>query len=188
MERQNQKLRAGKKKEETARVRKLVDNAMKNDPRVQAQIQAQQEEKKKRKAEKAARAQARADAEEAAKTAHIRAAEEAAAKEKAAKDADKKRASNLKKARTKFRKACKSGKAGEFEEEDMELVAEGNDLEGMLVKMSNRRFCVGPIVFFNLSAPDDYLLASLRTSLLLSTTTPPSSRMVTRNRSLSASG
>jgi len=47
-ERKNLKLRAGKKKEEAARVRKLVDEAQKKDPRVARARAAAEEEKKKK--------------------------------------------------------------------------------------------------------------------------------------------
>jgi DnaJ family protein C protein 2 len=65
--RENQKKQASRKKEETLRVRKLVEDAMKKDPRIIRMQQREEEEKKKKKLQKKSAQQLRQEAEAKAK-------------------------------------------------------------------------------------------------------------------------
>lgn len=126
MERQNQKLRAGKKKEETARVRKLVEMAMEKDPRVKKQRLEEEKQKALKKIEKSARAKQKAE-EEAAFALAVKKkqaeAEEAAIREK---EEFKKKQEEAKKVRTSFKRLCKTGG---FDPDAVQTVAAGTSIE-----------------------------------------------------------
>lgn len=89
IERENARLRARGKKEETKRIREFVDVAYAGDPRIKAHKQRLREEREQRRREKAEAAAARAKAEETAK-AEAEAAEAARAAKEAA-DAEEQR-------------------------------------------------------------------------------------------------
>lgn len=138
-DRKNQKLRAGKKREETARVRKLVEDAMKKDPRMKRQKEEAALEQKRRKEEiKEKKRRAKQEAEDKA-NAEAKAIEDAKAAEKAAKDAVKKKASGRNKMLKKLRRLVNSGRAGTYEQKQLEVVMAGatyEQLEELIAAMA----------------------------------------------------
>eukprot|EP00658_Telonema_sp_P-2_P068301 TRINITY_DN5723_c0_g1_i21.p1 TRINITY_DN5723_c0_g1~~TRINITY_DN5723_c0_g1_i21.p1 ORF type:complete len:474 (-),score=99.42 TRINITY_DN5723_c0_g1_i21:323-1744(-) len=110
MERENDRTRRKYKKEESARIRKLVDFALDRDPRIMRHKQFEKEEKERKRKEKYNNRQAEknalADKQAAAEAA--RAAEEAAAKDQAKSDKEKRQAlkKQLKFERKKITKLC----------------------------------------------------------------------------------
>lgn len=92
IERENARLRAKAKKEETRRLREFVDRAYATDPRVVAKKEEARAEREAKKAEKERVRQEKEDAER-------RATEEAAAAKAAADDAAKKAAADAKRAK-----------------------------------------------------------------------------------------
>lgn len=129
MERQNKKLREGKKKEETARVRKLVDLAMSKDPRIKKKRAEDEELKAQKKVEKSMRARQKAE-EEAAFAAAVKKkqmeADEIAAREK---EEYKKKQDEIKKLRATFKKLCKMERAGAFDPDSVQLLSETSTVE-----------------------------------------------------------
>lgn len=115
-DRKNLKLRAGKKREEMARVRQLVEGAQKKDPRVQAQRQKEIDAKQAIKDTKQAKKQAILDAQ----LEKERLAKEAVDAEKNKADAERKRKSDLTKLKKKFKKVVK--RIGSTEAEDVAAV------------------------------------------------------------------
>ena len=108
MERENNKLRAKKRKAEASRIQKLVDLSYQNDPRVQAEKQRAKDAKTAAKAERAAALQRDKDkvaAEKAAKEA-AKAAEEEAVREK-----EKAEAAERKKLKEKQQKAVRKARS-----------------------------------------------------------------------------
>jgi DnaJ family protein C protein 2 len=129
MERQNQKLRAGKKKEETARVRKLVEMAMSKDPRVKKKRLEEDEQKALKKVEKSVRAKQKAEDDAAFASAVKKKqaeAEEAALREK---EEFKKKQEEAKKLRSTFKKLCKAERAGPFDAEAVQTLAAESSVE-----------------------------------------------------------
>lgn len=131
MERQNAKLREKARKEEHTRVRNLVDNAYKRDPRI---LRRKEEEKEEKKRKKEAKIMAkRLQEEEAAKAAEEekrekeeeeKRAAEAALIQKKQKEKEKKL---LRKVRTRFRTLSKAS-ASAISEEDIEGLCMSLDL------------------------------------------------------------
>lgn len=108
MIRENQKKQAGKKKEEVSRVRKLVEDGMRKDPRIARMKKQAEEEKLRKKQELQERNRSKVESaaklkadEEARKIAEAAAAKQAAVDAKAAKEALKKQQKN-------FAKACRT--------------------------------------------------------------------------------
>ena len=108
MERQNDKLRAKKRKVEAARIAKLVELAYANDPRVQAEKTRAKEAKAAGKAERAAALQRDKEAAAAAAAAKEAARVEA---ERVAAEQEKAEAAERKRAREKQAKAARKGRA-----------------------------------------------------------------------------
>jgi len=122
MERKNLKLRAGKKKEEGARVRKLVEEAEKKDPRVQRRKKQAADAVKAKKQAKKDEANAKVNAIADAKKAAAQLIEDAANAEKNVKDAIKKKSSELNALKKKLKRLCKGGRAGFYEADDVTIV------------------------------------------------------------------
>lgn len=138
MEKKNAKLRAGKKKEEVARVRKLVEDAMKKDPRVQRH-RAQEEEirQQKKKAKELKKQEREAEAAKRREEAK-RKEEEKIQEEQRAKERAKEAKLALKKLKQNIRKKCRTGK---IDQDDMDLVLSNltpKELEEMFEEMNNR--------------------------------------------------
>jgi len=127
MERQNEKLRAKKRKEEKARITRLVQLAYGHDPRVKAHLVAQKEQKTKAKMERAARVQR--EKEQEAKVESDRLAQEQREKEEAAlrekadaaerKKQKEKQQKAVRKARARLRAVCKADSLCEDEPTEM---------------------------------------------------------------------
>lgn len=135
MEKENAKARAGHKKEESKRLRKLVEGAMKKDPRIAKRRQEQEEERARRKAEKEEQRRQRAEQQEK-EAAKIKEEEE---QERAAQEANKANAKHYKnkirKLRSKLRKACADlkGIQSEWVERVLKEVTDGQieELDGL---------------------------------------------------------
>ena len=126
--RENEKKQAGKKKEETARVRKLVEDAMRKDPRMVRMRKDEEEEKKKRKMQKVNAQKVREEEERKRKEeedARLNAEKKKAA-ESAAVERDAKKA--LKSIRSYFGKYSRDAGIGE------------EDIEKLKVKLTLEQF------------------------------------------------
>jgi len=140
-ERKNKKLREGKKKEEMARVRKLVEDAMGKDARmVRIKAEAQAEAKARKQAKKD-RFKKNNKVDEAKLAAEAKAKEEAeaAAAKKAAEDTIKKKGQNTNKMVKKVTKMCKNGRAGVFDDVEAKKAlsaASYDELEKLVALMS----------------------------------------------------
>lgn len=128
MERKNKKLRAGKKKEETVRIRTLTEDAMKKDPRVIAHKQAIIDAKEFAKSEKKRLAQKKIDDEAKAVADAAALAAEEAKKAQAQKKYLQEQVKQQKKMRTKLRRVAASQRAGVQDEDDVELLCAGLDI------------------------------------------------------------
>merc|ERR1711994_456386 len=131
MERQNQKLRAAKKKEETARIRKLVEDAMKKDPRIIAQKKKEEERRNKIKQEKAEKKRLRDLEKQKEKEREQKKIDDEKKRKKEEKDKKRRLVKLLKKTRSNFRKLATSGKVGKFDSQDVELLCQNLQLDDM---------------------------------------------------------
>jgi len=129
IQRSNAKLRAGKKKEEVQRVHKLVEDAMKKDPRVQERAKAAADEKEKKKTEKVEKRLAAVRDKKEAEEKAIREATELADREKNAKRDAKAYKNQLKKSRTRFRKLSKVVMEAEVHLVDRTAPLDDDDIE-----------------------------------------------------------
>lgn len=129
MERKNKKLRAGKKKEDVLRVRKLTEDAMKKDPRMLAEKKRVADAKDFAKSEKKRLAQEKID-----NAAKEKADAENAAAEKAKQEIKdrkflKEMKNQQKKIRNKLRKVAFSNRAGMQDEDEVELLCAGLEIK-----------------------------------------------------------
>lgn len=130
-DRKNAKLRAGAKKAETARVRKMVEDGMSKDPRIKKEKDAIINEAKARKDKIKNDKLAAKQAVEDKIKAEQQAKEDAINAEKNAKDAIKKNASNHNKAKKKLKRMVSNGRAGQYEQKQVDLVLAGASHEQM---------------------------------------------------------
>jgi len=129
MERKNKKLRAGKKKEEAGRVRKLTEDAMKKDPRVIAEKKRIEDAKLFAKSEKKRLAQEKIDNAAAEKERVENEAADKLKQEQANRKQQKEQLKQKKKLRTKLRRVAMSVRAGVQDEEEVDALCAGLEIK-----------------------------------------------------------